>query len=81
VIDLGCGTGAFTVKMHEKCPESRFLATDISDGMLRAVNERELPNVTIKNVDATTLAGIEDSTFSHGVCSFAMSFVPNPRCK
>ncbi|KAK4554215.1 hypothetical protein LTR86_008743 [Recurvomyces mirabilis] len=78
-IDLGCGTGSLTRKIHEKCPETRILATDIATGMLSQVDALKFSNVTTKQVDGAMLEGLRDGDFSHGVSSFAISFIPEPR--
>ncbi|KAF2764846.1 S-adenosyl-L-methionine-dependent methyltransferase [Teratosphaeria nubilosa] len=77
-IDIGCGTGSLTVSIHKKCNATKILATDIAEGMLAEVDKLHLPNVSTKQVDGATLAGIESDTFTHGVASFTINFFPEP---
>jgi ubiquinone/menaquinone biosynthesis C-methylase UbiE len=78
---MGCGTGSLTVVIHEKSPTTSILAVDIAPGMLEEVNKLRLPNVSTQQEDGTTLAGLEDASFTHAVTSFAIMFIPDPRRK
>ncbi|KAH9819368.1 S-adenosyl-L-methionine-dependent methyltransferase [Teratosphaeria destructans] len=77
-IDIGCGTGSLTLSVHQKCPAAKILATDIAEGMLAEVDKLHLPNVSTKQVDGSTLEGIGNDTFTHGVASFTINFFPQP---
>ena len=72
-VDLGCGTGSLTIKIHDKSPETQCLATDIAEGMLQQVDRLGLANVSTQKEDGATLAGLGDGSFSHGASSFGKS--------
>jgi tRNA (cmo5U34)-methyltransferase len=40
VLDLGAGTGLFSLKVLERCPEARFVLWDVAAGMLDVARER-----------------------------------------
>jgi len=62
VLDVGCGTGAWTLEMAKEFPESQFYATDISPSFPTNFTQR---NVVFKQVN--TLDGLPfiDDTFSY----------------
>ena len=50
VIDLGAGTGLQLIKLYKKYPNVHTIAIDISDGMLKKLEERHISdNITIVN--------------------------------
>ena len=50
VIDLGTGTGLQLIKLYKKYPNVHTIAIDISDGMLKKLEERHISdNITIVN--------------------------------
>ena len=50
VIDLGTGTGLQLIKLYKKYPNVHTIAIDISDGMLKKLEERHISdNITIIN--------------------------------
>ena len=50
IIDLGTGTGLQLIKLYEKYPNVYTWAIDISDGMLKKLEERHISkNITIVN--------------------------------
>ncbi|EMC92008.1 hypothetical protein BAUCODRAFT_160615 [Baudoinia panamericana UAMH 10762] len=77
VLDVGCGTGSLTVKIHEICGQARILATDVAEGMLAEVNKLHIPHVTTQFEDGATLAGLKDASFTHGLSSFATHIIPD----
>ncbi|KAK8203398.1 hypothetical protein M8818_005289 [Zalaria obscura] len=78
VLDNGAGTGSILIKVKEKSPATKILATDISPGMLERVDALKLPNVSTQVEDASTLAGLPDDTFTHVLTSFMIQFTPDP---
>ena len=50
IIDLGTGTGLQLIKLYKKHPNVHTIAIDISDGMLKKLDERHISkNITIVN--------------------------------
>ncbi|RUP42719.1 S-adenosyl-L-methionine-dependent methyltransferase [Jimgerdemannia flammicorona] len=63
VIDVGCGTGIWTVEMAEQFPASHFTATDITDIYK---NPTKIPsNCTFLQVDTRDGLPFEDNTFDY----------------
>ena len=82
VLDQGAGTGVLTSVLTARFPSIRVLATDISPGMVSAIEAKHLPNVAAKLVDACVLDNVEDlgaaATFSHVFSTFMLQFAPQP---
>src|SRR5688572_10970271 len=80
VLDLGCGDGTTAI------PAARLGASvqgvDIARNLVEAGNKRikeeGLTNISIREGDATNLAGIEDETFDLVVSIFGAMFAPKP---
>jgi ubiquinone/menaquinone biosynthesis C-methylase UbiE len=70
IIEIGCGTGIYTVKYAQKMPKTSVLATDISDGMVRIAEERKYRGNNLKyKVVSAYNTGLEDSSVDV-VCGF-----------
>lgn len=39
IVDMGCGSGAFTVRLKKTFPQSKIVGLDISDGCIRAARK------------------------------------------
>jgi len=39
-LDVGCGTGALLLRLHERCPALRLVGIDLSTGMLAVAREK-----------------------------------------
>jgi ubiquinone/menaquinone biosynthesis C-methylase UbiE len=80
ILDLGCGDGTTAI------PAARLGASvqgvDIARNLVEAGNKRikeeGLTNISIREGDATNLAGIEDETFDLVVSIFGAMFAPKP---
>lgn len=82
VLDIGTGAGAIPESITESFPGVRILATDISPGMIATVDQKRLPNVVTRVVDASLTnnylgLGV-DSTFSHAFGTFMIMFTSEP---
>lgn len=77
-LDVGAGAGSLTLCVHKANPDSKILATDIAEGMLAQIDKHGISNITTQREDAVTLSGLTDNSFSHGLSSFAINFVPDP---
>lgn len=78
-IDVGCGNGAFTELLAERCAPSRILGVDPSDAQLEYARSRhKLGIASFAKGDAMALpAG--DASFDAAVMALVIYFVPEPR--
>jgi tRNA (cmo5U34)-methyltransferase len=68
VLELGCGTGILTEKIHERWPECRITAVDLSPEMMGHAKKR-LPGVPIRFVEGN----FETLTLPDGQFDLVMS--------
>jgi SAM-dependent methyltransferase len=54
VLDIGCGTGAYTAPLSRGC-DARFVAIDVAPALLRVARERTGDNVDVAAADAGEL--------------------------
>ena len=80
VLDLGCGDG--TTALPAARLGAEVLGVDIAANLVAAGNRRiaeeGLTNITIREGDATSLAGIADESFDLVVSIFGAMFAPRP---
>jgi SAM-dependent methyltransferase len=77
-IDVGCGSGAFTSLIVEKCQPSTILGIDPSQAQLDYALQRGLPHAARFEVaDATSLPAA-DRSMDVAVAALVMHFMPNP---
>lgn len=69
ILDIGCGDGAFTLKLLQKIPNGELTAIDSSEEMLRACQQtcRGYSNITLQQLAVEDMAF--DNTFD-AICSF-----------
>jgi SAM-dependent methyltransferase len=74
IVEIGAGTGAYTRHIASKCGSRRFVATDLSPNMLKALQqqcpEKSFPHMEVKqedsldiHVDTASVAGVT----GHGI--------------
>lgn len=75
VLDVGCGTGLFTARIHRELPDMRVMGCDFSGGMLRhaAARTRALPWT---RADAQRLP-FRDASFDAIVSTEAFHWFPD----
>ncbi|KAL8746851.1 MAG: hypothetical protein Q9190_001175 [Brigantiaea leucoxantha] len=78
ILDHGAGTGSLTTAVTTAFPAIRVLATDISPGMLSAIEAKQIQNVVTSVVDATKIGGLGHQKFSHVFSTFMIQFVLQP---
>ena len=77
-IDVGCGNGAFTELLVERCKPARVLGIDPSPAQLTYARERHKAGVaTFVEGDAMAIAA-EDKSFDAAVMALVIFFVPQP---
>lgn len=82
VLDVGTGAGAVPESITQSFPGTRILATDIAPGMVEAVENKHIPNVSTRVVDASLVDNVfglgKDETFSHAFGAFMIMFTTEP---
>ena len=74
-LEIGCGTGALTKALAEKCSPSYLLAIDKSENYLKKAKENvNLNNVHFLNADLNSYALNEE--FDHITSGLVLNFVP-----
>lgn len=61
ILDLGCGTGYFTEKLHKHYPMSQITGFDLSQAMLQQVTNKGLQSVNVTQGDIDYLPFIRPS--------------------
>jgi ubiquinone/menaquinone biosynthesis C-methylase UbiE len=77
-IDVGCGNGAFTELLVERCGPSEIVGVDPSEGQLAFARSRHQSGIaTFVQGDATALP-FDDNSFDASVMALVIFFVPEP---
>jgi SAM-dependent methyltransferase len=77
-LDVGCGTGAFTGLITERCSPAEVQGVDPSEGQLAMARlRRGAPSVAFRQADAMALP-FESQRFDAAVMALVIFFVPDP---
>jgi SAM-dependent methyltransferase len=77
-VDVGCGNGAFTELVVQRCDPALVLGIDPSEGQLSFARSRHTAGVArFQQGDALTLP-YEDQSFDAAVMALVIFFVPDP---
>jgi SAM-dependent methyltransferase len=77
-IDVGCGNGAFTELVVQRCAPSMILGVDPSEGQLSFARSRHTAGVArFQQGDALALP-CEDQSFDAAVMALVLFFLPDP---
>jgi ubiquinone/menaquinone biosynthesis C-methylase UbiE len=77
-IDVGCGNGAFTELLVERCAPSEIVGVDPSEGQLVFARSRHQAGIAkFLQGDATALP-FDDHSFDASVMALVIFFVPEP---
>jgi SAM-dependent methyltransferase len=78
-LDVGCGNGAFSEVVCERCPPSKLHGVDPSDAQLAYARAREATKrAQFQVADAQSLP-FDDSSFDVATMALVISFVPDPK--
>jgi ubiquinone/menaquinone biosynthesis C-methylase UbiE len=81
IVDLGCGTGAFTIPLASKVKKSRIIAVDNDKKSLKELKTKierlKVRNIIVMDGDARKLTKIKDNSidfvFSHWLLGLLLS--------
>ena len=76
-LDVGCGTGALTAAISEKCRPARLIGIDPSEGFLAKARARLEGKATFRVANALDIP-LQDSEVDVVVSGLVLNFVPNP---
>ncbi len=76
VLDVGCGPGALTAVLVERCGASAVSAVDPSESFVAATRER-LPGVDVRRAGADALPFADDG-FDAALAQLVVHFMPDP---
>jgi ubiquinone/menaquinone biosynthesis C-methylase UbiE len=77
-LDVGCGTGAFTRLIQERCSPASVVAVDAALTQVEHATERPLASTYFGVADAQALP-FADHTFDIAVAALVLNFVPKAR--
>jgi ubiquinone/menaquinone biosynthesis C-methylase UbiE len=75
-LEMGCGTGALTAAIAEKCRPARLIGIDPSEGFLAKARTRLETKATFHVADASGIP-LQDSEVDVVVSGLLLNFVPN----
>lgn len=76
-LEVGCGTGALTAAISEKCRPAQLIGIDPSEGFLAKARARLEGNATFHVANAMEIP-LQDSEVDVVVSGLVLNFVPNP---
>jgi SAM-dependent methyltransferase len=77
-LDVGCGNGAFTAMLYERCAPAAVTGVDPSEGQLSYARKRtDTSGATYLQGDALALP-VDDGMFDAAVMALSLFFVPDP---
>jgi len=77
-IDVGCGNGAFTDLLAQRCAPAEILGVDPSAGQLNFARSRLDANITRFEQGGAMALPCEDKSFDAAVMALVIFFVPEP---
>lgn len=77
VLDVGCGTGALTVTVLERCAPAAVVGLDAAEGFLALARARASdPRVRFERGDAQAMP-FDDHAFDAAISALALNFLPD----
>ena len=77
VLDIGCGTGALLMMIHEGKEDARLFGADISEEMIK-VAQAKLGNAADLTVSDSEKVPFKSGSFDLVLCTFSFHHHPNP---
>ena len=77
-IDVGCGSGAFTELLYQRCAPTEVQGVDASDAQLAFARERPSVKDAVFQVGDATALPFADDRFDAAVMALVIFFVPDP---
>ena len=77
VLDIGCGTGALLMMIHERKKGARLFGVDLSEEMIK-VAQAKLGNAADLAVSDSEKLPFESGSFDLVLCTFSFHHYPNP---
>jgi len=77
-LDIGCGTGALSETIADRCAPASLVGVDPADGFLEVAKTRLGERVTFRRGDANSIP-LADATVDQVVSGLMLNFVPDPR--
>ncbi|KAI4147628.1 MAG: hypothetical protein LQ340_005477 [Diploschistes diacapsis] len=78
VLDVGTGTGVLAIELAKRHPSLAITASDISPGMLSAIDTERFPSIRPVVADASALGALPAQGYSHVLSAFMVQFLPGP---
>lgn len=77
ILDIGCGTGRFTIPIAKKC--KKVIAVDISEEMLGVAKDKSknIDNIHYLKLDASRKLPFKNNYFDKIVCTLVVSHIKN----
>src|SRR5215472_9584378 len=77
-LDVGCGNGAFTAELVDRCAPAAVMAIDPSEDQLAYARSRTRAEIVDFRVGNAEKLAFKDSSFDVAVMALVISFLPNP---
>jgi SAM-dependent methyltransferase len=77
-VDVGCGSGAFTELLYQRCAPAGVQGVDPSDAQLAFARERPSVKDAVFQVGDATALPFADNRFDAAVMALVIFFVPDP---
>ena len=78
LIDIGCGPGAFLSLLHDRYPDIKLSALDISEEMIEAVKDRIGPKINAVVGDSEHMP-LDTGTYDAVTCNMSIHHYPHPQ--
>jgi len=77
-VDVGCGNGAFTELLVQRCAPTEICGVDPSEGQLSFARSRHTGGVAVFQLGDAMALPFDDSRFDAAVMALVIFFVPEP---
>jgi ubiquinone/menaquinone biosynthesis C-methylase UbiE len=77
VLDIGCGTGALLMTIHQRKKDAKLFGVDISEEMIK-VAQAKLGNAADLTVSESEKLPFKNGSFDLVLCTFSFHHHPNP---